>query len=199
MLLSTMSLVTSDAPAQSSDSNSGKLESVVGEILRDSGVTAGLEIIDGCGVKESTVFTPSTGNIEERLNHLVQSEKALSWSKVTDKSYRVTIRYSSDIRLTSIRVAAKHIEARTLTLATDLLLSDPSVQSEIGRLGYAYSPGEIGGFSPIHTERRVIDLPAGTLGDDLMVLAAKFGPSVWQVNQHNCGNTRTFRVDWIRR
>jgi hypothetical protein len=198
MLLSLMALVVPNSLAQDGVSNSGKLESAVREILSNGDVSAGLEIIDGCGVKESKVLTPPAGNTEERLNNIMQSDKVLSWSRINDKSYRATIRYSPDIQLTSIRVPPKHIEARTLMLATDLLLSDASVRSELVRLGYTYYPGEIG-FSPIHTELRVIDLPAGTVGDDLMVLAEKFGPSAWQVKQHTCGNSRTFRVDWIKR
>ena len=183
---------------QTTHTSSGKLEDIVGEVFRESGSPAGLEVITGCGVKESRVLTMSANSVEEGLNKLVQSEKALSWSKGNSNSYRATIRYSPEIRLTSIRIPAKHIEARTVLLATDALLTDPSVLVEITKLGYKESSGELG-FSQIRQQKRVIDLPAGTLGDDLMVLAEEFGPSVWELDQRTCGETQTFRINWIRR
>ena len=178
--------------------NSRKLEDVVGEVLRKSGSTAGLEVIAGCDAKEPRVSTPLARNTEESLNGLMRSEKALSWSKGPDSTYRTLIRYSADVPLSSIRIPAKHIEAQTVLLAADTLLSDPSVQAELGKLGYSRSPEEIG-FSPIRAQTRTIDLPADTLGNDLMALAAKFGPSVWELDQRACGKMRTFRINWISR
>ena len=198
LLVSTMSMLTLHAQTQSSYSRTGKLDDVVGEVLRKSGSAAGLEVIAGCGAQESKAFTVSARSIGESLNDLAQSEKALTWSKDNSNSYRATIRYTSDVGLTSIQVPAVHIEAETPVLAADRLFAVPTVRAEIGRLGYAESPEELG-FSPIRRQNHVIDLPAGTLGDDLMMLASKFGAAVWQLDQHTCGKTRTFRLNWIAR
>src|SRR5262249_49144033 len=162
---STMSMLTLHAQTQSSYGRTGKLDDVVGEVLRKSGSAAGLEVITGCGAQESKAFTVSAGSIGESLNDLAQSEKALTWSK-DRHSYRATMWYTSDVRLTSIQVPAVHIEAETPLLAADSLFAVPTVRAEIGRLGYAESQEELG-FSPIRRQNQVIDLPAGTLGDDL--------------------------------
>jgi hypothetical protein len=193
-----MFILTLYAQAQSGYSRTGKLDDVVGELLRKSGSAAGLEVITGCGAQESKAFTVPAGSIEENLNDLARSDKALTWGKDNGNSYRAAIRYSSDVRLTSIQVPAVHIEEETPMLAADSLFAVSTVRAEIGKLGYAQSQSELG-FSPIRTQKRVVDLPAGTLGEDLMVLASAFGPSVWQLDQHTCGKTRTFRLDWIAR
>src|SRR5262245_46140471 len=99
LLVSKMSMLTLHAQTQSSYGRRGKLENVVGEVLRKSGSAAGLEVITGCGAQESKAFTVSAGSIGESLNDLAQSEKALTWSKDRN-SYRATIRYTSDVRLT---------------------------------------------------------------------------------------------------
>jgi hypothetical protein len=197
MLLLSISM-TLHAQTQSSYSRTGKLDDVVGEVLRKSGAAAGLDVITGCGAQESKAFTVSGSSIEESLNGLALSDKTLTWSKADNNSYRATIRYSSDTPLTAIQVPALHIEAETPMLAANDLFALATVRAQIAKLGYVQSPEEFG-FAAIRRQKRIVDLAAGTLGDDLMALASKFGSSVWQLDQYTCGKTRTFRMNWIAR
>lgn len=183
--------------AQPGSNQAARPELVVGEVLKRSNSPAGLEVISGCETGPKMWQVP-TGTTEEALNNLALSEGLLTWDKGVANSYRAVIRYSPDISLGSIHVPPQHIEAKTLTLATDLLLANPAIQAELVKQKFTPSPESVG-FSSIRQHDHSIDLPAGTLGDDLTLLASEFGGAVWQLDQRTCGSKRTFRITWILR
>jgi hypothetical protein len=194
-VVSVIPITVAHTQAHSGSNGSGTLHQVVGDLLRKSNSPGGLEVISGCAAEASKVFTLSE-SVDQTLDALARSEKALTWSKGPGHLYRATIRYSSDVSLSSIHVPARHLQVSNPSFASDLLLQDPAVRSELDKLRLTEAPEDLG-FSSIREHTRAIDLPAGTLGEDLMLLASNFGRAVWQLDQQTCGNTRTFRIVWI--
>lgn len=195
LLILLLGTALSPAHPQSASTRTAKPELAVGEVLKRAGSPGGLEVITGCDTEVKAWAVPA-GNTEQALADLARSEKALRWTKGVADSYRAVIRYSPDMSLSAIQIPPQHIEAKTLSLATDLLLADPTVKIEIEKLRFTALPGQLG-FSPIRQHNHSIDLPAGTLGDDLTLLASNFGRAIWQLDQQACGQTRVFRIVWI--
>ncbi len=172
------------------------LDAAVADLLRKAAVPGGIEVVRDCGQFESKQFEIASGPIGDALASLSQSESRLTWRKIGG-SYSVTINSAGVSVLASVEVPALKLRVRTLAEASDTLLQQKAVRQRIADLRLSEAPDNLG-FSSLNEQRaRDISLPAATFRDDLDAVAAAFGAAIWELDQRQCGDNRTFRLSWI--
>jgi hypothetical protein len=169
---------------------------LAGTILAASKNPGGVELISGCAIPETKTFNANFENPDAALADAAQRENHLTWTKGVS-AYTVTIQLTATQRVTSVRLPALQIRAKTLSGATDTLLNEAPVRDRITGMKMTELTENFGSASINERDVRVIDLPAGTLREDLNALAVSFGSAIWKLDQRECENIRTFRISWI--
>ncbi len=174
------------------------LDVAVADLLKANKVSGGIEIFAGCKPFEEKTFEIVDRPLDSALARLAQAEPSLSWRK-NEKTYLATIKLVDSPSLTAAKLPPLQLKVRTLWQATDSLLQHRATQNRVAELKLSSGPEHLGTSSIYERDERTISLPAGTLQDDLNTVAAAFGSAMWQLNQRECGETRTFRLSWIAR
>jgi hypothetical protein len=168
------------------------------DVLKASKHAGGVELISGCDVPVARALPPESENLDIALTGMAERESHLTWTK-TGKAYTVTIQLTGDQSVTSVRLPALQMSANTLSEATDKLLQAAAVRERIAGMNLTELTEDFGFTSINESQAHSIDLPAGTLREDLNALATAFGTAIWKLDQRQCGNNRTVRISWIAR
>jgi hypothetical protein len=169
---------------------------VAGNILEASKNPGGVELISGCDIPETKTFNANFENPYAALADAARKENHLTWTK-SGSAYTVTIQLTASQSVTSVKLPAMQISATTLSEATDSLLQVSAVRDRVVGMKMTELAENFGFTSINERKTHLIDLPAGTLREDLNALAVAFGSAVWKLDQRECQNTRTFRISWI--
>jgi len=171
-------------------------DSLAGDILKASKNPGGVELILGCDGLGMKTFHPNFENPDAALADIARTESHVTWTK-KGSAYTVTIQLAPSQSLTSVRLPALQIRAKTLSQATDSLLNEGPVRERISAMNTSEMTENFGFASINEREMRVIDLPPGTLREDLNVIATAFGSAIWKLDQRECNKSRTFKISWI--
>jgi hypothetical protein len=169
---------------------------LAGDILKASKNPGGIELISGCDVPVAKDVPSKSENIDITLAAMAQKEGHLTWTK-SGMAYTVTIQLAQSRSVTSVKLPALQMKVKTLSEATDTLLQAPAVRDRIADTKMTEVAEKFGFTSLNEGKTHNIDLPAGTLREDLNLLATTFGAAIWKLDQRECGNSRTIRISWI--
>lgn len=186
----------SDAQVPAKRLTSRTVDALAGEILEAGKSPGGIELISGCDTLEPTAFRPDAEGPDAALAEVASREKRMTWVK-NGPAYTVTIQLAPVQSIALARLPALQIEAKTLTAATGELLQARAVRDRIAGMNLTELTQNFGFTSVNEGKARTVDLPAGTLREDLNAIAIAFGAAIWKLDQRECGNSRTFRISWI--
>jgi hypothetical protein len=166
------------------------------KILRAGKSPGGIELVSGCDVPILKALPEESGDADIALARMAQKEKHLSWRK-SGAAYTIVIQLTATQSVAAVKLPAMQVKATTLSQATDTLLQEPAVRDRIAEMKITELAENLGFTSLNEHEAHFINLPAGSLRDDLTGIAAAFGAALWRLDQRECGDSRTLRVSWI--
>jgi hypothetical protein len=171
---------------------------VLARVIYAGGGVGGVEQHLGCEEQKRVPLPGAGSKIDDKLTSLQADIPTLTWSK-NNSGYRVYVGSNGMPSLTNVTLPPLTLLFSEVSAATDQLLSQPSVEDHIAKTHLKLFSPPIGyrGATPPTSAKIRLDLPAGTLADDLDRIAQAGAKNIWIYTVSECKGSYNARLFWL--
>jgi hypothetical protein len=172
---------------------------VVMRVLTDEKVSGGIESYVGCRSDQKNSYTAVGETVDNKLTSLKAAVPNLQWRKIDVATYRIEIGQDNAASLMDVVIPSVTLQFYNVHDATDQLLDRQEVEANIKKTHLKLFAAPVGfsdAMSKKNGELQHLELPTGTIADDLDQIAKTVGARIWLYSAYDCDGTLNGRLLW---
>lgn len=179
----------------SQESNMMTLPQAVTAILRQDHTPGGVEVEYGCSEQEVQTVAIEGTTIAEKLSSLQAMNPTLRWSRVSS-GYVIHAGSDKLLSLTQVKLPAITLSLKDAKSDVSQLLNRTEIQQyiEVTHLKLFEAPLGYSSVKGDNHEEKKLQLPPGTVAEDLEFIVESYRDKEWVYSGSRCGGSHTGRV-----